>query len=192
MDEDIRQHLDARRYRQAFDLLVDRYQHKVFHLALGMMRDRGVAEDMAQETFIRVWRGLAGYHGAASMSTWIYAIGRNTCLTELKRLASRPRVCQEESALEHLVGRPMAEPDGLAGVEIHALLGHLPERYRQVVTLYYLEEKSYQEVAAMLGIPLGTVKTFLHRARKELVEIIERREGVHSRPSRGVDAYGLS
>jgi len=58
--------------------------------------------------------------------------------------------------------------------------------------LYYLEEKSYQEVAAMLGIPIGTVKTFLHRAKKELVEIIERREGVLARSSRGVNAYGLS
>jgi len=191
MDEDIRQHLDARRYSQAFDLLVDRYQDKVFHLALGLMRDRGAAEDMAQEIFIRVWKGLAGYRGAASMSTWIYAIGRNTCLTELKHLASRPRVCQEGAGLDRAT-EPTAEPDGLAGVEIHALLGHLPERYRQVVTLYYLEEKSYQEVAEMLGIPLGTVKTFLHRAKKELVEIIERREGVRVRPPRGVDAYGLS
>jgi RNA polymerase sigma-70 factor (ECF subfamily) len=192
MDDDIRQHLDARRYREALDLLVDRYQDKVFHLALSLIRDRGVAEDVAQEVFIRIWKGLPGYHGAASLSTWIYTIARNTCLSELRRLASRPRVFLEESGLDSMAARPEAEPEALAGMDVHAMLRHLPERYRQAMILYYLEEKSYQEVAEMLGIPMGTVKTFLHRGKKELVEISERREGAPARPSRGVNAYGLS
>ena len=192
MDEDIRRHLESGDYRRAFDLLVDRYQDKVFHLALAMMRERSAAEDMTQEIFIRVWKGLAGYTGAASLSTWIYTVARNTCLTEMKRLASRPRVCQEESGLDRMAARPMAEPDRLAGVEIQALLGQLPEKYRQVMTLYYLQEKSYQEVAAMLGIPMGTVKTFLHRAKKELLQISQRQEDTYAKRSGKVDAYGLS
>jgi RNA polymerase sigma-70 factor (ECF subfamily) len=86
----------------------------------------------------------------------------------------------------------MAEPDRLAGVEIQALLGQLPERYRQVMTLYYLQEKSYQEVAAMLGIPMGTVKTFLHRAKKELLLLNQRREDTYAKRSGKGNAYGLS
>ena len=191
MDEDIRRHLDSGDLRRAFDLLVDRYQDKVFHLALGLMRDWDAAEDMTQEIFIRVWKGLAGYTGAASLSTWIYTIGRNACLTELKRRASSPKVCAEASVLERAAAAQVPGPDE-GTIDVRALLGRLPERYRRAMTLYYLEEKSYQEVAEMLGIPLGTVKTFLHRAKKELVEIIERREGVRVRPPRGVDAYGLS
>jgi RNA polymerase sigma-70 factor (ECF subfamily) len=192
MDEDIRQQVDARRYREALELLVDRYQDKVFRLALGLMRDRGSAEDMAQEIFIRVWRGLQGYGGNASLSTWIYTIARNTCLTELKRRASRPTVSMEESVLDRAADRTAAEPDRGAAMDIQAMLPQLPERYRQVVTLYYLQEKSYQEVAAMLAIPMGTVKTFLHRAKKELLQISLRREDPYAKRSGKVDAYGLS
>ncbi len=161
--------------------MVDRYRDKVFHLALGLTRDRDGAEDMTQEIFIRIWKGLAGYTGAASLSTWIYTVARNACLTELKRLASGPRVSAEASAMEDVAAVEVPGPDD-GTLDVRALLGRLPERYRQVVTLYYLEERSYREVAAMLGIPMGTVKTFLHRAKKELVEISQRRE----------DAYGLS
>jgi RNA polymerase sigma-70 factor (ECF subfamily) len=192
MDEDIHQHLDAGRYREALDLLVDRYQAKVFHLALGIVQDRQLAEDMAQEAFVRVWRGLAGYGGQASLSTWVYAIARNTCLTELKRLSSRPRVCMDESALEGLAAGSQQEPAELTGMDVTAMLDQLPERYRQAMTLYYLQEKSYQEVAAMLGVPMGTVKTFLHRAKKELVEISERGRAAPSRPLRGANVNGLS
>ncbi len=182
MDEDIHQHLDARRYRQAFDLLVDRYQDKVFHLALAMMRNRSATEDVAQEIFIRVWKGLPWYSRGASLSTWIYTIGRNACLSELRRLASRPAVCLDESVLDRLAAASAPEPDGGADMDIHTMLSQLPDRYRQAVTLYYLEEKTYQEVAVMLGIPMGTVKTFLHRAKKELLKISQRRE----------ETYGLS
>ena len=77
-------------------------------------------------------------------------------------------------------------------MDIQTLVQQLPERYRQAVTLFYLEEKSYQEVAGMLGIPMGTVKTFLHRAKKELVRLSEGRGGACVQQSRKVDAYGLS
>ncbi|MBP8302664.1 MAG: RNA polymerase sigma factor [Phycisphaerae bacterium] len=181
MDEDIRRHMESGDYRRALDLLVDRYQDKILHLALAMMRSREAAEDMTQETFVRIWKGLPGYTGAASLSTWIYVVARNTCLTELKRRASESRVSTEGSALERAAAAQVPGPDR-GNVDVRALLDGLPERYRRVVTLYYLEERSYQEVAEMLGIPMGTVKTFLHRARRELTERMDGRE----------DAYGLS
>jgi RNA polymerase sigma-70 factor (ECF subfamily) len=113
-----------------------------------------------------VWKALPGYRGEASLSTWIYAIARNTCLTALKTRNGRPTVPLDDPAVRpHLLGRP--EPAG--ALDVTALLHGLPERYRQVVTLFYLENKSYQEVALLLNLPLGTVKTYLHRARKELI-----------------------
>ena len=182
MDEDIRQHLDAGRYRSAIDLLVDRYQDKVFHLALSLARDRTLAEDMTQDIFIRIWKGLPGYDGRASLSTWIYTVSRHTCLTELKRRASRPAVSLEDSVLEGLAA-PEDELEAGAAMDIRAMLRPLPQRYRQVITLFYLEQKSYEEVAEMMAIPMGTVKTFLHRAKKEILALRGECEGAHARRS---------
>jgi len=174
MDEtDIRQLLAAGQPREAFDRIVERFQEKIFHLALSMTRDSSTACDMAQEALLRVWKALPAYNGSASLSTWIYTITRNVCLTELRRAARRSAVSLDapESAgtLETL-----AAPNSLeaaAGMDIEAVLAHLPENYQRVLRLFYLEQKSYEETAALLGLPLGTVKTFLFRARKELARL---------------------
>lgn len=173
MDDDIRQHLDAGRYPQAFEALLERYRDKVFRLACSFLRNEASAEDAAQDIFIRVWKALPGYTGAASLSTWIYAIARNTCLTQLKR--QRPTVSLSDPevalALDGLPEFQAHDPQG--GVEQDALqlLAQLPDKYRRVITLFYLEQKSYEEVAAMLGVPMGTVKTFIFRARRELARL---------------------
>ena len=177
-DADLRQHLQAGDYRLAFEGLVARYAEKVFHLAYSMVRNETQAEDLAQETFLRVWRGLPGYHGGASLSTWLYTIARNTCLTELKRRSARPTLSLDEpethDALEGLTALHTAAPEAGLELDVHHLLEQLPEKYRQVVTLFYLEQKSYEEVSALLGLPLGTVKTFLYRAKRQLLEIAHR------------------
>ena len=177
-DQDIRQCLERREFREAFERLVPLYSEKVFHLALSMLRNPTQAEDMTQETLFRVWKGLPGYNGSASLSTWIYTIARNTCLTELKKRAARPTVSLDEPDLE---GARDAIPalqstDRETGVEmdVHQMLEQLPEKYRQVISLYYLEQKSYEEVSRLLNLPLGTVKTFLYRAKKELIKISRR------------------
>src|SRR5580658_9057966 len=84
MDQEIRAHLEQERWTEAFDLLLRQYQTKVFHLAFSMLGNREQAEDAAQEIFIRIWRALRGYRGLASLSTWVYSIARNACLTSLK------------------------------------------------------------------------------------------------------------
>jgi len=184
MEDDIRQCLEARQYREAFELLVDRFQHKVFCLAISMVRDEALAQDLAQDVFVKIWKALSGYHGAASLSTWIYTITRNTCLTELKKRATRPTVSLADPAVEEALDAipAMQTTDRVAGAEqdVQTLLDQLPEKYRQVLTLFYLEQKSYEEVAAMLGIPLGTVKTFLYRAKKELLKMSGRSEHVYA------------
>ena len=84
MDEEIQTCLDGKRYTEAFELVLAQYQNKVFRLAYSMLGNRELAEDAAQEIFVRIWRALPGYRGLASVSTWIYSIARNTCLTALK------------------------------------------------------------------------------------------------------------
>ena len=184
MEDDIRQRLDARQYREAFELLVDRFQNKVFRLAISMVRDETLAQDLAQDILMKVWKALPGYNGAASLSTWIYTISRNTCLTELKRRAARPTVSLSEPAFETSLDSipTLQTSDREAGAEmdVEAMLNGLPEKYRQVITLFYLEQKSYEEVATLLAIPLGTVKTFLYRAKKELLRMNRRNEHVYA------------
>ncbi|MBI2929321.1 MAG: RNA polymerase sigma factor [Verrucomicrobia bacterium] len=180
MEDDIRQHLETQHYREAFELLVERFQDKVFRLAISMVRDETLAQDMTQDSLIRVWKGLPGYTGAASLSTWIYTITRNTCLTELKKRSARPTISfdapEMEGALDRLPAAPGPAPEAGAEMDIQTMLRGLPEKYRQVITLFYLEQKSYEEVAAMLGLPMGTVKTYLHRAKKELLKLSRRNE----------------
>ena len=179
MDDDIRQHFDARQFHAAFELVLARFKDKVFRLAFSMLRNETQAEDMTQEIFLKIWKGFPGYHGEASLSTWIYTISRNTCLTEIKRRSARPTVSIHDPDLEESLERSpaMQITDRDSGVEMdaHQMLNQLPEKYRQVITLFYLEQKSYEEVGAMLGLPMGTVKTFIYRAKKELLKIGARR-----------------
>jgi RNA polymerase sigma-70 factor (ECF subfamily) len=177
-DIELRQSLAAGEYRVAFERLLELYSTKVFHLAYSMLRNETQAEDMTQEIFLRIWKGLPGYHGGAAISTWIYAIARNTCLTELKKRAARPTVSlyepEFEDVLDHIPALQTNDAESGVTMDLSHMLAQLPEKYRQVITLFYLQQKSYEEVAASLGVPLGTVKTFLFRARKQLFQISQR------------------
>jgi RNA polymerase sigma-70 factor (ECF subfamily) len=179
MEDDIRQRLDAHEFGAAFELLLERFRDKVFRLTFSLLRDETQAEDMTQDVFVKIWKGLPGYQGHASLSTWIYTITRNACLTELKKRAARPTISLQDPQLEEVVDAlpAMQTSDPQSGMEMdaQAMLARLPEKYRQVITLFYLEQKAYEEVAAMLGLPLGTVKTNLFRAKKELLKIAARR-----------------
>ncbi len=85
MDAAIGTHLAAGRHARAFDLIVPEFRDRVFRLSYSILKDRAAAEDAAQETFVRVWKALAGFDGRAALGTWIYAIARNTCLMELRK-----------------------------------------------------------------------------------------------------------
>jgi RNA polymerase sigma-70 factor (ECF subfamily) len=179
MDDDIHERLAAHQHREAFELLLGRFKDRVFRLACGLLRDETAAEDMTQDIFIRVWKALPGYQGAASISTWLYTIARNACLTELKRRAARPTVSLHAPEIEALgdclPALQTTDAEGGVEMDVQALLASLPGKYRQVITLFYLEQRSYEEVGAMLGLPLGTVKTFLFRAKRELLKLATRR-----------------
>jgi len=157
---------------EEFEQIVRDYQDRIFRLAYSMLGDRGAAEETAQEVLVRVWKGLPGFRAESSLSTWIYTITRNTCLTALGRREP------QSVSLEDPAPRHSMEQQAAAGWKMREspdaeeLLDRLPAKYRQVVALFYMQEKSYDEVAEMLGLPVGTVKTYLFRARKSLAEAL--------------------
>lgn len=177
----------------AFAALLSRYQNKIYRLCVALLHDHAQAEDVAQESLVRIWKSLHRYDGRASPSTWIYAITRNRCLTALQRRRTESARQGALAALDALESdmpdsgadwpqsRP-SEPDALAAAQrdqqLRTLVDALPERLRRVLVLYYFEEQSIEAVARMLSCPEGTVKTQLFRARAALAEQL-RRFGVH-------------
>jgi RNA polymerase sigma-70 factor, ECF subfamily len=159
----------AERRDEAIALLLPVFRRKVFGLAHSFLRDREGAEDVTQEVFIKVWRALPTFDGRASMSTWIYAIARNASLSALRARRpqsslSDPLVMEEVEAID-----PVPSADVIADrAAILRLVDQLPTKQRQVVMLFYMDAQSHEEVAAMLAMPVGTVKTLLHRARARL------------------------
>jgi RNA polymerase sigma-70 factor, ECF subfamily len=159
---------------RAFEELLRRYEGKVYRLCCALLRDRTQAEDAAQESLVRVWKALDRYDERASLSSWIYAITRNRCLTALEK--RRPMDSLDELGEEAELGIPAAgEPADGRAEQLLGLVELLPERLRRALVLYYYEERSVSEVALMLGCPEGTVKTALFRARAALAEMLKRR-----------------
>jgi RNA polymerase sigma-70 factor, ECF subfamily len=159
----------AERRDEAIALLLPAFRRKVFGLAYSFLRDREAAEDVTQEVFIKVWRALPAFDGRAALSTWIYTIARNASLSALR--ARRPQSSLSDPEVMEAVEATHAVPaaDALADrAAILRLVDQLPTKQRQVVMLFYLEEGSHEEVASMLAMPVGTVKTLLHRARARL------------------------
>jgi RNA polymerase sigma-70 factor (ECF subfamily) len=170
-DQDIVQLIERGDTEAAFGRLVDRYEQKVYRLCCGLLRDRVLAEDVAQESLLRIWKSLAKYDARAALSTWIYTIARNRCLTALERRQVGESLMQRDAGgqLDHAAAAPNPEPMA-ASTSLRALVDGLPERYRQALTLFYFEERSVGEAGAMLGLPDGTVKTNLARGRALLLE----------------------
>ncbi|MGO9097267.1 MAG: RNA polymerase sigma factor [Bryobacteraceae bacterium] len=163
-----------------FERLVEEYGTKIFRLAYSMLGDRAAAEDLAQEVFLRIWKGLPGYRREASLSSWVFAIARNTCLSHRRREASRRAASLDVAAVRAEAESLHARSDGHgAALEMWDLLGRIPEKHRRPLMLFYMEDRSYEQVAMILDLPMGTVKTYLHRGKKELGALLEarRKEG---------------
>lgn len=155
---------------ETFEQIVLEYQDKILRLSFSFLRDRSAAEEIAQEVLLRIWKGLPSFRSESSLSTWIYAITRNTCITALGRSGPQYLSFEEPEVLRRTEQRAFDEwlmPEEPRAAD---LLNRLPVKYRQVVALFYMQDKSYDEVALMLDIPVGTVKTYLFRARKMLAE----------------------
>jgi RNA polymerase sigma-70 factor (ECF subfamily) len=153
-----------------FDSLVREQGPRVFRLCYALLGNRALAEEAAQEVFLRAWRGLGDFRGEAKLSTWLYTIARNVCLNLRQRHPAPPQVSLSEPAGLAAVEGQMtrSEAPARAGPDILEHLRRLPPDHRAAVTMFYLEERSYEEAAEALGVPMGTFKTWLHRGKLEL------------------------
>ena len=171
--------------REEFRVLVQRYQSRVYSVAYRLMGDPEEAEDIAQEAFLRAYRNLGRFQGQASFYTWVYRITTNLALSRLRYLERRGRGKSE--SVEQ--SREDPERRGLDPIDtgpnpreqlieqdlekrIGEALGRLPTMFRIVVVLRDIENKSYEEVARLTGLPLGTVKSRLHEGRAKLQQML--------------------
>jgi RNA polymerase sigma-70 factor (ECF subfamily) len=171
----------------AFRELIRRYERPVFSLIYRMVRDSTAAEDLAQDAFIKVLNHLDKYRPEFKFSSWLFKIANNVAIDHLRRRtistvsidgsphavtaseieATRFDVADEgESALDEIASKEL-------GSEIERAIAKLRPEYRNCIMLRHVEDRSYEEIAATLDLPLGTVKTYIHRARHELREALE-------------------
>jgi RNA polymerase sigma-70 factor (ECF subfamily) len=158
---------------EAFAALVRRYDRPVYHLAYRTLHDREEARDAAQEAFFKAYRSLRTFRPGAKFSTWIFSIAYHACCDRLNR---RKRFSGDELP-ERADTAPGPEHQVIALDEAQRLrdaIDRLPEKYRAVVTLYHLQGQQYDEIAEILGLPMGTVKTHLFRAKEQLRRLLGR------------------
>jgi len=165
----------------AYRELVTRYATPAVNFIYRYVRDHALAEDLAQEGFLRVYQRLYSYDPSRKFSSWFFQVLRNLTIDHL-RVNRVPTASLDELAEEGLGGavvvdRQSASPEELAGqgelaVAMGAALSRIRPEYREVVALRYQEGLTHPEIAEILGLPAGTVKTYLHRARKELAGIL--------------------
>src|ERR687885_1874256 len=175
--------LMARAGREAaYRELIRRYERPVFALIYRMVRDRELAEDLSQETFVKALNAIESYRPEFKFSSWIFKIANNAAIDHLRRReldtlsldgsphAETPEAMQatalqigakQETPLDTVEAKEL-------GTAIKAAIGSLRPEYRSCILLRHVEGRAYEEIAEMLNLPLGTVKTYIHRARNEL------------------------
>lgn len=166
--------------RAAFAELVRLTHEQVYNLAYQFLSNAQEAEDLTQEVYLRVWRALSDFRGEARFRTWLYRITANTCINRRRRLRGQLETTQDGAVMERL---PSTQENPDAAVitndrkkRLWDAVRCLPDKYRLVLSLFYQEQLSYDEVADTLALPLGTVKAQLNRARQALASILRKDE----------------
>ncbi|MBI2402278.1 MAG: sigma-70 family RNA polymerase sigma factor [Gemmatimonadetes bacterium] len=170
----------------AYRELLHRYQGPVFSLIYRMVRDRELAEDLAQEAFVKALNALDSYRPEFKFSSWMFKIANNAAIDHLRRRqldtlsldgapgATTPRQMEETSIqLSDKGETPLQAVEARElGSAIEQAIGKLRPEYRACIILRHIEDRPYEEIAEILDLPLGTVKTYIHRARAELKEML--------------------
>ena len=157
---------------RAFQELVDRYKDLVFALIARTVQDRSRAEDLAQDVFLRIHRGLPYFRGEARLSTWIYRIVANAVTQDYGRTPKTASLDDERSARMTSV-KDRQFSDFETRDQLEKAIARLPANYRLLVAAHYLRGVQYEELAEALQLPLGTVKTQLYRAKQQLRRFLE-------------------
>ncbi|CAM3083568.1 RNA polymerase sigma factor SigW [Paenibacillus lupini] len=169
--------------QRAFAELVGLYQDKLFHMAYRMLYNRQEAEDVVQETFLRVYKNLERYDESLKFSTWIYRIATNLCIDRLRKRKPSYSLDAESTDHEGLDGYSMIPSDNRTPESellltetqriIHESIDSLPPKYKTIMMLRYIQEMSLQEISDVLDMPVTTIKTRVHRGREFLRKKLE-------------------
>lgn len=165
----------------AFNELVKKYEKQVYNFAYRLAGNYDDANDVAQDAFLRVFNAIGTFRGDSSFTTWLFRITTNVFLDSRKRAKAHPQssldeyLDLEESSVSRQIEDPAPSPEALTeemerGEILDSAIRSLPEYQRAMVVLYHTEQKSYEEIAEILNLPIGTVKSRLNRARLALKE----------------------
>ncbi len=168
----------------AFDEIVRRFEKRVFNYALRVTGNYNDACDVAQEAFIRAFHSIQTFRGDAKFATWIYRIVTNVYLDERKKHKSHPTISLddtielEENSVTRQIEDSTPSPDEILQTKermrvLQRVINALPDYQRIIITLYHVEHRSYEEIAEILDLPIGTVKSRLNRARLAIAEMLE-------------------
>ena len=159
---------------EAFATLVDEHQRYVYNLALRVVRDENEALDLTQETFVRAWTALPNFRGQSQFRTWLYRITTNLCYNRLPSLRRSLNdlgddILPDVPESEDTASNPLrAIESNEIRTQLHQAIDRLDANYKILIVMRYHDELSYEEIASLLNLPLGTVKTGLFRAREKL------------------------
>jgi len=161
---------------QAFSFLVDKYQKMVYLLALKLLKKPEEAEEMAQDTFVKAFQKLDSYEGKSKFSTWLYRITYNACISELRKrriefksIEDR-QISEQDEQQMHDYYRETKKED--QEKYLNLALERLPEDDQVLVTLYYYENQSMDEISMITGLTVSNIKVKIHRARKKMYELL--------------------
>ena len=172
---------------EAFGALVAETETYVYNLAYRILGNAQEAEDMTQDVFVRVWRALPEFRADSKFTTWLYRIVMNTSLNRRRQLRTELQTVDRDDALDGLAlprEASGADPSAAAidretSAMLWAAVERLSAKYRLVIALFYQEGLSYEEIAELLALPLGTVKSHLSRARSALAKVLRTRKENH-------------
>ena len=173
------EHIIARARRgdaHAFEQLVTAYRNQVFRLALRMCGNEADADEVAQEAFLSAWKGLPNFRGESRFSTWLYQLTTHAAI-DLMRREKRQAAAEDIDEITTADDGPSPQQQverTETQREIRSALMQLPEEYRQVLLLRFMQELSYEEIGRALKLPVGTVKSRLNRAKAQLKDILSR------------------
>ncbi len=170
--------------RRAFEQLLARYERPIFSFITHFFQDQAVCEDLTQETFLRAYRFIGSYRPEEKLATWLFAIAKNLCIDELRRLRKGTTVDIDAVDPEALVSGGVGDGNPLhaaiatqEATLVTRAIAKLPEKYRSCIILFYYNEMSYEDIARVMNISMSNTKILLFRGKKMMLELYRKECG---------------